>query len=190
MVDDLNVQIAHTERSRTRQEYLGDGVYAEFDGYQIWLYTHDGISRLSEIALEPGVFGRLLTYEAGLHPERPDDRDSKDQPITPPPTPYHSLCEAAMAATTQKEADDILEQLTNMHALETGDSRERALEIQRSNLGYFAGYYSAGTRARVEELFSCAHPFFGAIAEKGQPTAEEAFKMGMQFGQASRKQSE
>ena len=66
MVDDLNVQIAHTERSRTRQEYLGDGVYAEFDGYQIWLYTHDGISRLSEIALEPGVFARLLAYAEKL----------------------------------------------------------------------------------------------------------------------------
>ena len=67
MTDDLNVQIIYSERQPcTDQTYLGDGVYAEFDGYQIWLYTHDGISRLCEIALEPGVFARLLTYAERL----------------------------------------------------------------------------------------------------------------------------
>lgn len=62
MADDLNVQVIHTEEPRTGQEYLGDGVYAEFDGYRIWLYTQIGDSRLSEIALEPGVFAHLLNY--------------------------------------------------------------------------------------------------------------------------------
>lgn len=38
--------------------YLGDGVYASFDGYQIWLEVGEGI----RIALEPGVFSSLLEY--------------------------------------------------------------------------------------------------------------------------------
>ena len=41
-----------------KMEYLGDGVYASFDGYQIWL-TAEG-SRV--IAIEPAVMDRLLRY--------------------------------------------------------------------------------------------------------------------------------
>lgn len=44
-------------------DYLGDGVYASFDGYQIWLTTQEG----QRIALEPEVFGSLLRYEKRLH---------------------------------------------------------------------------------------------------------------------------
>ena len=47
------------------EKYLGDGVYASFDGYQIWLRTprHGGIH---EIALEPKVFEALLQYQQDL----------------------------------------------------------------------------------------------------------------------------
>jgi len=38
--------------------YLGDGVYAGFDGFQVWLSTQDG----SEIALEPEVFKAVIDY--------------------------------------------------------------------------------------------------------------------------------
>jgi hypothetical protein len=44
----------------------------------------------------------------------------------------------------------------------------------------------AETRARVELLFKCAHPVFGAIVEKGQPTPEEAFEMGRKLGEKVR----
>jgi hypothetical protein len=44
-----------------KDEYLGDGVYASFDGYQIWLDT-----RLQEpvnrIALEARTFHALIAY--------------------------------------------------------------------------------------------------------------------------------
>ena len=41
--------------------YLGDAVYASFDGYQIWLHlnSHDSPGL---IALEPSVMNRLLQY--------------------------------------------------------------------------------------------------------------------------------
>jgi len=46
-------------------EYLGDGVYASFDGYQIWLKT-ERETGWHEIALEPPVFERLLEYRQNL----------------------------------------------------------------------------------------------------------------------------
>jgi hypothetical protein len=43
-------------------DYLGDGVYCHFDGYQIWLTTQQGM----EIALEPSVMDALKRYEARI----------------------------------------------------------------------------------------------------------------------------
>lgn len=43
-------------------DYLGDGVYVSFDGYNIWLRTQQG----TEIALEPAVFRALVRYQARL----------------------------------------------------------------------------------------------------------------------------
>lgn len=60
---------------------------------------------------------------------------------------------------------------------ETPD-RAHAEQIERANLGYYAGYGDSKQRARVERMFGCAHPIFGAIVEKGEPTPEEAFEAG------------
>jgi hypothetical protein len=43
-----------------RDAYLGDGVYASFDGYQIWLaVNHHGNK---QVAMEPTVLLSLLSY--------------------------------------------------------------------------------------------------------------------------------
>jgi hypothetical protein len=42
------------------QTYLGDAVYASFDGYQICLRTGDGNEQV--IYLEPGTFHELRNY--------------------------------------------------------------------------------------------------------------------------------
>lgn len=42
--------------------YLGDGVYAAYDGYHIGLTTENGISVTNEIMLEPLVVDALLAY--------------------------------------------------------------------------------------------------------------------------------
>jgi hypothetical protein len=47
------------------ERYLGDGVYASFDGYQIWLDTR-GESPVSRIALEPAVYWALIKYVGDL----------------------------------------------------------------------------------------------------------------------------
>ena len=48
--------------------YLGDGVYAKFDGYHIWLTTgsHEERDATNAIALEPAVFEALVEYRRQL----------------------------------------------------------------------------------------------------------------------------
>lgn len=53
-----------------RKRYIGDGVYAEFDGYSIVLTTENGISVTNRIVLEPEVYEALTTYAADLRAER------------------------------------------------------------------------------------------------------------------------
>jgi hypothetical protein len=37
------------------KDYLGDGVYALFDGYGIWLHANDHLTPTDRIYLEPEV---------------------------------------------------------------------------------------------------------------------------------------
>lgn len=83
----------------------------------------------------------------------------------------------AVAAIAYKNA--YIDYLVRVH----GHSREHALLLFRDNLGYYAGYYDGETRRRVEALFDCEHPVFGSIAENGTPTAEEAFRLGMEMAE-------
>lgn len=46
--------------------YLGDGVYAEQDGYHIWLWTSNGVADSDRIALEPAVLDALFAYRGRL----------------------------------------------------------------------------------------------------------------------------
>lgn len=48
------------EGERFDETYIGDGVYACHDGYQVWITTGDG----SSIALEPSVLDSLIAYVA------------------------------------------------------------------------------------------------------------------------------
>jgi hypothetical protein len=84
----------------------------------------------------------------------------------------------AMTITNQEEADTYFEQCVQ-HNMSFESSREDAEKIERTNLGYYAGYYGAETRERVERLFRCEHPIFGSIAENGQPSFEQAYEAGL-----------
>lgn len=46
-------------------QYLGDGVYARFDGHQIWVETL-GSETPQSIALEPQVMAELFDYNKKL----------------------------------------------------------------------------------------------------------------------------
>jgi hypothetical protein len=86
-----------------------------------------------------------------------------------------------MAITDQAEADGYFDRLVQ-HTMSFGKTREEAERIERSNLGYWAGYYDGATRERVERLFRCEHPFLGAIAETGPLTSEQIFAIGERIG--------
>lgn len=42
--------------------YLGDSVYAQYDGYHILLTTENGLGASNEIFIEPNVLKALLNY--------------------------------------------------------------------------------------------------------------------------------
>jgi len=46
------------------KDYLGDGVYCGFDGFQIWLWTSNGVQNSEPIALEPHTLNNLNAYAA------------------------------------------------------------------------------------------------------------------------------
>ena len=46
-------------------DHLGDGVYASFDGYHIWLDTR-AQPDVNRIALEPEVYEALILYHTNL----------------------------------------------------------------------------------------------------------------------------
>jgi hypothetical protein len=86
-------------------------------------------------------------------------------------------CGPAMQITDQAEADAYFEACVE-HCMGFGRSRSEAENIERQNLGYYAGYYDHPTQERVNRLFRTTHPIFG----DKHPTPEEAFKVGMEFG--------
>lgn len=47
-------------------EYLGDGLYAEYDGWQVRLYASNGVHATNQVFLEPGVLAAFQRYVAKL----------------------------------------------------------------------------------------------------------------------------
>lgn len=43
-------------------EFLGDGLFVSYDGYQYRLYASNGISVTNEVFLEPSVLQNFLHY--------------------------------------------------------------------------------------------------------------------------------
>lgn len=48
--------------SKLIRTYLGDGLYAEHDGFQFWLISSNGIEDLNRVALEPYVLDAFMKY--------------------------------------------------------------------------------------------------------------------------------
>lgn len=93
------------------------------------------------------------------------------------------LYSPAMQIQDQASADACFASLVEYNMTRFGQSRADAEKEMRINLGYWAGYFDNETRERVERLFKCAHPIFGAISEVGAPTPEQAFELGRKMGE-------
>jgi hypothetical protein len=92
--------------------------------------------------------------------------------------------EGAMKVSTKEEADGWLDvAVRKLHAASQGSQTKIEIEFAiKSNLGWFAGYYSHEDRDRIEKLFGCQHPYFGSIAVNGPPSVTEAIRIGIQRG--------
>lgn len=58
--------------------HLGDGVYASFDGYHIWLAVND--HRHKVVALEPAVLAALVQYNDDLQKRIKEAMAPKEEP--------------------------------------------------------------------------------------------------------------
>ena len=69
---------------------------------------------------------------------------------------YGESLSSAMRITDQEIADEYLKDYVK-YIMKNMDepNYEEALNIAKSNIGYFAGYYDNKTRERVEDLFKC-----------------------------------
>ena len=94
------------------------------------------------------------------------------------------LYHPAMEITDQEDADQYFEKLVQLHMKSWGKSREEAERTERSNLGYFSGYYDEETARRVATLFQAKHPVFGDMRDF-YPTPLEAYNAGRAAGGAS-----
>lgn len=66
--------------------YLGDAVYASFDGYHIWLKTSNGYQTTNAIALEPGVLNTFDMFRKQLQTPEPQPQLLCDQCGQPAPS--------------------------------------------------------------------------------------------------------
>lgn len=92
--------------------------------------------------------------------------------------------------TDQAEADEWFERAVSLCMREAPCDRATAEDIQRQNLGYFAGYYSRETQLRVEQLYGAVHPIFGPVGGDREPkTVDEAFEMGKRWAELAKERS-
>ena len=70
----------------------------------------------------------------------------------------------AMEITDPFEAGRYFQELVEF-AMQNNPSLtvDAAEKVERSNLGYYSGYYDTATMRRVLELFGAVHPIFGAV---------------------------
>lgn len=59
---------------RAQSTYLGDGVYATFDGYHVILYTYDGVYRSPTIHLDEHVIKELERFAWRCFERHQDER--------------------------------------------------------------------------------------------------------------------
>lgn len=102
---------------------------------------------------------------------------------------YDECLDPAMKITDQADADQYkrayIAYTQGFLDVEPNENGMTAEQIVNANLGYYAGYYDTATRERVERLFRCAHPVFGAIKDGGgNPSPEAALALGKTLGKS------
>lgn len=103
---------------------------------------------------------------------------------------YGEVLGPAMAVRNHEEAekyfDNLIKYMMRFYPKDekTGKkvSIDEHIRIQKSNLGYYAGYYDDATAARVAKYFGAVHPIFGTA----RITPKQAFEAGKKAGEKFR----
>lgn len=92
----------------------------------------------------------------------------------------------AMRITDQQEADAYFKEcVQHQLRINLGLTPDIAEDIERQNLGYWAGYGTLETRARIERLFKAFHPILPST-DNPQPNQAEIMKKGFRWARANR----
>jgi hypothetical protein len=83
--------------------YLGDGVYASFDGFQIWLSVNDHRNKV--VALDPEVMANLIEYSLRLAAAIRKAMDAD----------MEKAADDFIGDVTKVEDDDIIAQFPNLN---------------------------------------------------------------------------
>lgn len=55
--------------------HLGDGLYARFDGYQVYLMANSHVNPTDQVALDPYVLRAFLAWVTKLNEETEEEND-------------------------------------------------------------------------------------------------------------------
>lgn len=58
---------------------------------------------------------------------------------------------------------------------------DEAIKVEKSNIGYYAGYFSSQTALRMELLFNTQHPILGSAKNYYAMSTEEIIEAGYNF---------
>lgn len=113
----------------------------------------------------------------------------KEPDWTNPQLTYGDLLHPAMKVRSHAEASVYFEKLVDycMKFAKPKVSREKAIAVQKANLGYFAGYYDDATAVRVQKYFQCVHPIFGSTTPEGKEAFDAGRKAGKKLGKLREK---
>ena len=84
-----------------------------------------------------------------------------------------------LARTDSYEAKEFFKEYINWISTQNHYSWDKATEIAKSNLGYFAGYYDEEVCDIIYKTYQCSHPIFGD--KPFSVSAEEAYKKGIEW---------
>jgi hypothetical protein len=85
--------------------YLGDGVYVDFDGYQLVLTAENGVSITNTIYLEPAVYGALVAYTERLEKGNTPVPDINNHLLVP--LEQDDQCPNCHNGTLEKQGPDV-----------------------------------------------------------------------------------
>ena len=69
------MEIINFRGEKRPASYLGDGVYAIYDGYGIWLHANDHENPTDKIYLEPSVLRALNNFDEELYQQVRKDEE-------------------------------------------------------------------------------------------------------------------